>query len=579
MANYLEQLFPSVYTQMMTPEMKPQNAPAPQEQPKLYNNASSLLIDFLNQNGIVNAAVQVKAPEMAAAPIDYHNNLKTMFKNNEANILGVIIRTFNAKNNQGNELIREGDRKGTFDNAVDRLDEVKNLGINTLHVLPINPPGKKNALGTAGSLYSPADFLKIDPNLIDKNDPRTDKEQVQNFNAECHKRGIRTMLDMPSCGSFDMFEAHPEWMAIDENGYAKTPGGWNDIKMLNPWKDESKRELNPELVKLHKDFVDWAMELGFDGLRIDVSRTKPPEFWQEIIDYSHQKDPEFAWLAETYTYEDASPQINMNYDRPKDALKAGFDSYYGQYHIYHEWENSKEFHDYIIDNLKMSYEFEKGKSVIGSFGTHDDNSLMEHGGPDFLKQVAAVEATIPMLNTYFFDGFQSGDDYRYDFDKQEDAYTETDSHKCFVHTGRPDIFNLSRPLIGKHPDIGQFMSAALKFKENNKELITKGSYIPLAVDKNPEDKIIAYARHYKGKTIVVIVNKDVNKVQQGSVVIPGLKESQTLKNLLPSYGDQSVVQAKDGQINVNLGKSRAVAFEINTPDIEQSGLPVYKQNL
>ncbi|MBR6163372.1 hypothetical protein IKQ26_05755 [bacterium] len=579
MANYLEQLFPSVYSHYLTPEVKPQSAPAASEQPKLYNNASSLLIDFLNQNGIVNAAVQVKTPEIASAPIDYHNNLKTMFKNNEANILGVIIRTFNAKDRVGNQLIRKGDEVGTFNNAVERLDEVKGLGINTLHVLPINPPGKKNALGTAGSLYSPADFLKIDPNIIDKNDSRTDKEQVQNFNAECHKRGIKTMLDMPSCGSFDMFEKHPEWMAIDENGYAKTPGGWNDIKMLNPWKDESKRELNPDLVKLHKDFVDWAMELGFDGLRIDVSRTKPPEFWQEIIDYSHTKDPEFAWLAETYTYEDASPQINMNYDRPKDALKAGFDSYYGQYHIYHEWENAKEFHDYIIDNLKMSYEFDKGKSVIGSFGTHDDNSLMEHGGPDFLKQVAAVEATIPMLNTYFFDGFQSGDDYRYDFDKQQDEYTETDSHDCFVHTGRPDIFNLSRPLIGKHHDIGQFMRSALKVKENYKDLITKGSYIPLAVDKNPEDKLIAFARHYKGKTIVVIINKDVNKAQHGSVMIPGLSEKQTLKNLFQPYGDQSVVQAQDGKINVEMGKSRVVAFEINTPDIENSGLPVYKQNL
>ena len=579
MANYLEQLYPAVYNGIINPDTVVKNVPASVEQPKQYNNASSLLINFLNQNGI-NAASGIQVVNNAAQPQQYKNNLRTMFKNNEANILGVIIRTFNAKNNDKSDLIGPGDQRGTFNNAVERLDEVKSLGINTLHVLPINPPGKKNALGISGSLYSPADFLKIDPMLIDKNDSRTDKEQVQNFNAECHKRGIKTMLDMPSCGSFDMFEQHPEWMAIDENGFAKTPGGWNDIKMLNPWKDESKRELNPELLKLHMDFIDMAMDLGFDGLRIDVSRTKPPEFWQALIDYSHKKDPEFAWLAESYTYEDASPQVNMNYDRPKDALKAGFDSYYGQYHIYHEWDKAKEFHQYVIDNLNMSYDFNKGKSLIGSFGTHDDSSLMEHGGPDFLKQVAAVEATLPMLNTYFFDGFQSGDDYVYNFENQMSDYTETDSHECFVHHGRPDIFNPSRPLIGKYHDIGHFMKAALKFKEDNKELITKGSYIPLPVAGNPDDKIIAYARHLNGKTIVVIVNKDVNNSQQGSVMVPGLTDKQVLKNVFQPYGEKSEVQADDGRINVNLGKSRAVAFEVNTPDIEKSGLlDVYKQNL
>ena len=67
-----------------------------------------------------------------------------------------------------------------------------------------------------------------------------------------------------------------------------------------------------------------------DGVRADVSRAKPTEFWDIIIPYSRQKDPEFGWLAETYTYEDASPQLNMEKDRPEDALRAGFDSYYGQ---------------------------------------------------------------------------------------------------------------------------------------------------------------------------------------------------------------------------------------------------------
>ena len=144
-------------------------------------------------------------------------------------------------------------------------------------------------------------------------------------------------------------------MAFGRNGEDKTPQGWEDIRMFEPWDDETKRTLNPKLLELHKQYVDACIELGLDGIRADVARAKPTEFWDILIPYSHTKDPEFAWLAESYTYECASPQVNMPYDRPEDLLRAGFDDYYGQYHIFHEWKNATEFNDYIklIINNKL----------------------------------------------------------------------------------------------------------------------------------------------------------------------------------------------------------------------------------
>ena len=97
-------------------------------------------------------------------------------------------------------------------------------------------------------------------------------------------------------------------------------------------------------------------------------------------------------MAETYTYEDASPQANMPFDRPEDSLRAGFDAYYGQYHIFHEWNTAKELHDYVIDNLNLSYRVEKGKSLIGSFATHDDISPMYHGGADYCNLTSGLQA-------------------------------------------------------------------------------------------------------------------------------------------------------------------------------------------
>ena len=581
MANYIDkyiQIAPS------TPVYK---SPEPtamvnNNQPQIKQEAfgTNILEKFLQNKGVI-ATPQVKAP-IANTNISTEvkpNNLRTMFKNNEAVIMGIIMRTFGAKDKSGDQLLRGNDEKGNFNNAIERLDEIKKLGINTLHVLPVNPPGKMNAMGTAGSLYAPEDFLKIDPKLDDPNDPRDVKEEFKNFINECHKRDIRVMLDLPSCASYDLFLARPELMAFEKDGTPKTPGGWNDIRMFNPWKDESKRELNTELVKLHEDFVDLCVELGVDGIRSDVARTKPTEFWDHIIKYSHKKDPEFAWLAESYTYEDASPQINMDYDRPEDSLRAGFDSYYGQYHIFHEWTTANELHNYVRENINMSQNLDAGKSLIGSFGTHDDISIMNHGGVTFTNLVSGIQATLPMLNPYYFDGYQSGDDYMYDFEGKTDSQTDTDCNECTVHRSKPDIFNFSRPLIGKHPECGDFMQNTLEVRNNPQyhDVLTKGSFIPLKVDNNENDQIIAFARHYKGKTLVVIANRDVNSKQAGSVNIPGLNENQQLKNLFKTYGENSEFQTENGKINTNLGAGRIHLFEINTPNIEKSGLEVLKQ--
>ena len=138
---------------------------------------------------------------------EYKNNLRTMIQNNESVMMGIVPRTFTAVDLNGDEFITHsiGEKNGTFLSAIDRLDEMKDLGINTLHILPIHPTGKKKALGTAGSIYSPKEFvtkdgsLALDPMLIDKNDSRTPNEQFKAFINECHKRDINVMLDLPSC--------------------------------------------------------------------------------------------------------------------------------------------------------------------------------------------------------------------------------------------------------------------------------------------------------------------------------------------------------------------------------------------
>lgn len=547
----------------------------PSEEKNADSNVSAKYLENLAR---LNAPAVKKIDLAAANKAPYKNNLRTMIQNNQAVMLAIVPRTFTAQDLNGDDKVTlsTGEKCGTLLSAISRLDELKADGINTIHILPIHPPGKKNAMGTAGSLYSPAKYvtddghLAIDPMIVDKNDPRTPDEQFKALIDECHKRGIRVMLDLPSCASVDMFEAEPELMAYGRNGEDKTPQGWADIRMFEPWADEAERTLNPKLLEMHKQYVDACIDLGIDGIRADVARAKPPEFWDVLINYSRKRDPEFAWLAESYTYECASPMVNMPYDRPEDLLRAGFDEYYGQYHIFHDWRNCSDFNDYVKLNLDLSHRLPAGKSVIGSFLTHDDSSSMIHGGENFCKLTTILQSTIPMCNPYFIDGFQTGDYYDYKYGDTENIETYTEKTLMNEHRYRLALFNLSRKPGGDCPDIERVMKGVLKMRTENLDVLAdrNSSFIELDKREDKYDQIITYARHNNGRTILVVANKNPNRNVTGIIEIPGLKETQKLENMVPEYGETSEFQVSENELRVNLAPADAYVFEIDTPNLE-----------
>ena len=539
------------------------------------NKASEKYLDNL---AMINTPAVKKVNDKKAENKPYKNNLRSMIQNNESVMLAIVPRIFNAKDLNGDDRIsiKSGEQVGTFLNAIERLDELKDDGFNTIHVLPIHPTGKKNAMGTAGSLYSPLKFIEdngdlaIDPMLIDPKDPRTPKEQFKAFIDECHKRNIKVMLDLPSCASVELFENEPELMAFGRNGEDKTPQGWEDIRMFEPWADITKKTLNPALYEMHRQYVDACIDLGIDGIRADVARAKPTEFWDKLITYSHTKDPEFAWLAESYTYECASPMINMPFDRPEDLLNAGFDEYYGQYHIFHDWRSATEFNDYIKSNLDMSHKLPSGKSVIGSFLTHDDVSSMLHGGENFCKMTTVLQSTIPMCNPYYVDGFQTGDYYDYKYRDTVDPETRTDRKESNEHRFNLAIFNLARKPGGNSPDIERVIKGCTKMRQENLDVLADrhSSFIELDKREDMNDQIITFARHNNGRTILVVANKNPNRNVTGIIEIPGLKKEQELVNMVPEYGEKSEFQTEDNELKVNLAPADAYVFEIDTPYLE-----------
>ena len=583
---YQAQGIPQAAPTQQAPSIQPviYNVPNQQiytQQPTGNNGMSELLKAHMAANGKHPASVSnVQAINMQNVDNNgWHNNMKEMLRGSKAHIMAVIPRTMNAKDTDGNALIQGNEVRGNFINAIDRLDELKEMGINTLHVLPIHPPGKSKAMGIAGSLYAPEDLLKIDPNLKDPNTPGTAEDHCKKFIQECHKRGISVMLDLPSCVSVDFAKKHPELMSYEKNGSDKTPGGWQDIRMFRVFDDEEKRTLNPHLLELHKKYVDMTIDLGFDGIRADVGRAKPAEFWDIITSYSRAKDPDFGWLAETYTYEDASPQLNMPHDRPIELMKAGFDAYYGQYHIFDQWTKASQFRNYVNEQIDMQKEFndKEPRTLIGSFSTHDDQSPMFYGGSPWVQFTSILQSTIPLCNPYFVDGVQSGDYYLYPYEHAYAPETQTDNHECVVHKGRIDIFNPSRKPGGKNPEIGKQISNMLNLRNDKyNDVITKGSMCWLKPEKD-NDEIIAFARQYGNKTLLVVGNRNVNKRNSGKFNLRDITKGQQLKDLTLPYGKQkSYFQTENGELKVDLAPSRIHVFEISAPNIEHDAFDVSK---
>lgn len=172
---------------------------------------------------------------------------------------------------------------GGFRGLKEYLPVLKNMGINTLYLMPVwlydNPSGevwdenwKRN-----GSPYAILDYEKLDPSL-------GSDDSFRELVEEAHSLGIRVLLDFVAqgcaCDSGYVHE-HPEWFCRDEEGNFVSSHGWKDTYSFD-W-------ANPDYQRY---MLNWSLELlktfGFDGYRVDAPLGKEPN-WSRDIPYHASK--------------------------------------------------------------------------------------------------------------------------------------------------------------------------------------------------------------------------------------------------------------------------------------------------
>ncbi|MCD7878932.1 MAG: hypothetical protein LUG16_03240 [Candidatus Gastranaerophilales bacterium] len=446
-------------------------------------------------------------------------SLRNMFQNNEAVIYALNIRTFNADDKNGNDIIEFslGETSGTFINAIERLDELKSLGINTIHLLPITPTGKIKAIGTAGSLYAITDFTSINTQFYDDNSELSLKDQAKKFIQECHNRGMKVIVDLPSCGAYDFFINRPDLFLKDENGDAYIPADWMDVRLFDVPDDH--KLFQSDIYVLHKLFVNFVMELGADGIRADVATIKPFIFWKELISYTRTKNKDFLFLAEASESWTQPASEKAYFTDYKKLLEAGFDGYYGDYFDLKNWNTMDKLTESVENRQKILKKYPEKKSVIGSFETHDVISPLLTGGENFSKMIIWLNATLP-LNPYYVDGFLQADDYIYQYSNKRASETYTDDSYYYVHQGQIDIFNFSRKPGSESNILVEEHKQAIELRNNFLDSVTMGDFIPLNTNNN---RIFAYQRTYKNKSVVVIINRNMVNSEEVKVNIKNIK--------------------------------------------------------
>lgn len=167
--------------------------------------------------------------------------------------------------------VRNYTKEGTFKALLNKLDYIKDLGVDILYVLPIHEIGEKGRKGTLGSPYAIKDYYSVNHELGNLDDF---KELIR----ETHKRGMKIMMDIvfnhTSRDSILIKEHEDFYYHNKDNKLSNKVGDWSDVYDL----DYSNNKLEKYLI----DNIKYYVGLGIDGFRFDVCSLIPLKFFKSL---------------------------------------------------------------------------------------------------------------------------------------------------------------------------------------------------------------------------------------------------------------------------------------------------------
>jgi len=207
--------------------------------------------------------------------------------------------------------IRQYTPEGTFKAFSAHLPRLKEMGVDVLWLMPVQPIGKLNrkvvGKDSLGSYYSISDYSAVHPGYGTEAEFKAMVDQA-------HGLGMKVILDwVANHTAFDHHwtQEHPEFYTRDEKGNISvardmdnTPTDWTDVADLN-------YEAPGLAEAMFGEMRWWIDQFDIDGFRCDVAGFVPNAFWDELRPKLEAVKPLFM-LAE---WEDPAhmKSFDMNY--------------------------------------------------------------------------------------------------------------------------------------------------------------------------------------------------------------------------------------------------------------------------
>jgi glycosidase len=194
---------------------------------------------------------------------------------------------------------------GNFNGVTARLDELKDVGVNILWLMPIHPIGQEKKKGTIGSPYAVRDYYAINPDY-------GTKEDLKRLIAEAHRRGMKVIIDIVANHTAwdSVLMKQPDFYTHDAAGKIIPPvPDWADVADLN-YDNPRLRDYMIEMLKF------WLKEFDLDGFRCDVAGFVPTDFWERARTELERIKPDIVMLAEWDSPDLLTKAFDLDYAWP-----------------------------------------------------------------------------------------------------------------------------------------------------------------------------------------------------------------------------------------------------------------------
>ncbi|MGI9067870.1 MAG: alpha-amylase family glycosyl hydrolase [Pyrinomonadaceae bacterium] len=365
-------------------------------------------------------------------------------------------------------------QQGNFNGITARLDDLKDLGVTILWLMPIHPIGQEKKKGTIGSPYAVRDYYGVNPDY-------GTKEDFKKLIAEAHRRGLKVIIDIvANHTSWDsVLMKHPEFYKRDAKGNITYPYDWFDIAALD-YRNQELRRYMTDMLKY------WIRDFDLDGFRCDVAGELPTDFWENARVELERIKPDIVMLAEAHKPELLVNAFDFDYSWPlHNALTNALQGRGRASEIRDAWE--REVKEWPHNSLHLRFS-----------DNHDERRAIARFGEPAALAASAMMFTldgVPLL----YNGMEVGDT---------------------TESGAPALFEklpIFWPIAERRPEFPRFYKQVMALRRSSSAL-RRGKLEWL--HNSDESRIVSYLRRAPDEEVLVAINFS-NRPFFGSVETTG----------------------------------------------------------